>query len=258
MYCKPGGAHYISNDAVTISDLDKLASIRRAIIEGTATAQMLAEAERDSVDRLEKLEKNIERFIGELFECHEPVVFFAGYSMIWRVAEAARARGISSGLLHPGSVVKTGGGMKGFKGSADFREQAGRVLGVPQEDWIETYGMTELTTQFAKCRHGRYHCPATVVLLMLDKAGEQLLDTSAGIVEGRGGFFDIVTGGHWGGVISGDRLKVDFGSCQCGRRSPSVLEVARYTDLPEGDDKLSCAGQIDSYVRGFAGGDWQE
>jgi hypothetical protein len=35
------------------------------------------------------------------------------------------------------------------------------------------------------------------------------------------------------------------------------MEVARYRDLPEGDDKLSCAGQVDTYIRGFVGGDWQ-
>jgi hypothetical protein len=51
-------------------------------------------------------------------------------------------------------------------------------------------------------------------------------------------------------VISGDRVTVDHRHCACGRRSPAIVEIARYSDLPEGDDKLSCAGTVDSYVRG--------
>jgi hypothetical protein len=94
-------------------------------------------------------------------------------------------------------------------------------------------------------------------LLLLDKSGEVLINQPSGVVEGRGGFFDTVLQGRWGGVISGDRIKVNFDPCPCGRESPSVIEITRYTDLPEGDDKLTCAGQIDSYIRGFAGGDWQ-
>jgi hypothetical protein len=84
-----------------------------------------------------------------------------------------------------------------------------------------------------------------------------LQNRASGVAEGRGGFFDVTLEGRWGGVISGDRLTVNFSACGCGRKSPSVLEVTRYADLPEGDDKLTCAGQIETYVRGFVGGDWQ-
>jgi hypothetical protein len=117
--------------------------------------------------------------------------------------------------------------------------------------------MTELLARFLTCKANRYHVPPSIILLMLDKSGRELLNRNAGVVEGRAGFVDLAATGRWGGIISGDRLKVDFSPCPCGRKSASVIEVARYKDLPEGDDKLSCAGQIDTYIRGVVGGDWQ-
>ena len=38
-----------------------------------------------------------------------------------------------------------------------------------------------------------------------------------------------------------------------GRAVPAVTEIARYSDLQGGDDKLTCAGTIDSFVRGAVG-----
>jgi hypothetical protein len=51
-------------------------------------------------------------------------------------------------------------------------------------------------------------------------------------------------------VISGDKVRVEFGSDLQGVRVPVVHEINRYADLEEGEDKLSCAGSIDAYVRG--------
>jgi len=65
-------------------------------------------------------------------------------------------------------------------------------------------------------------------------------------------FFDVALDGRWGGVISGDKISVDYGPCVCGNRSPSIRDdVVRYADL-EGDDKIGCAGTVDAYVRGLS------
>ena len=53
-----------------------------------------------------------------------------------------------------------------------------------------------------------------------------------------------------GGIITGDKVKMDFETCPCGRPSPSVLEVQRYSEL-EGDDKITCSATFDTYVRGL-------
>ena len=54
------------------------------------------------------------------------------------------------------------------------------------------------------------------------------------------------------GVISGDKIMVDYGRCECGSNSPSIRDnITRYSDLP-GGDKISCSGTIDAYVRGVS------
>jgi hypothetical protein len=58
--------------------------------------------------------------------------------------------------------------------------------------------------------------------------------------------------GRWGGVISGDRISIDYRPCACGNKGPSIRDnIVRYADL-EGDDKIGCAGTVDAYVRGVA------
>ncbi len=65
-------------------------------------------------------------------------------------------------------------------------------------------------------------------------------------------FFDLSVDGRWGGVITGDRISIDFSPCACGARSPSIRDdITRYADL-EGDDKIGCAGTVDAYVRGMS------
>jgi hypothetical protein len=73
-----------------------------------------------------------------------------------------------------------------------------------------------------------------------------------GEIEGRAAFFDLSLDGRWGGIITGDKISIDFGPCACGQKGPTVRDnIVRYADL-EGDDKIGCAGTIDAYVRGVA------
>jgi hypothetical protein len=104
------------------------------------------------------------------------------------------------------------------------------------------------------CDHHRYHVPPWVIPVVLDRLGENLVDPVGGILEGRMAYLDLAIAGRWGGIISGDKVTVDMNPCPCGRTGPTIIEVARYADLDEGDDKLTCAGTIDAYVRGSIGG----
>ena len=89
-----------------------------------------------------------------------------------------------------------------------------------------------------------------VMMLPLDAPGENLLDTSRGEIEGRAAFFDLSHSERWGGIISGDKVTVDFGQCACGHQGPTIGgEIRRYSDML-GGDKISCSGSIDAYVRG--------
>jgi hypothetical protein len=112
------------------------------------------------------------------------------------------------------------------------------------------YGMQEINTAMPRCREGRYHIPPWLICLVLDQGGDNLLPLVSAETEGRAAFFDLSLDGRWGGVISGDKIVVDYGKCACGNRSPSIRDnITRYADLA-GGDKITCSGTIDAYVRG--------
>jgi hypothetical protein len=87
--------------------------------------------------------------------------------------------------------------------------------------------------------------------LPLDESGENLVEPPAsGEFEARAAFFDLSLDGRWGGVISGDKIRITYDQCACGNRSPSIGEdIQRFADMA-GGDKIACAGTIDAYVRG--------
>jgi hypothetical protein len=114
--------------------------------------------------------------------------------------------------------------------------------------------MTELAQLLPRCEHNRYHRAPGLITLILDQPGERLLtaaDGEGGIVEGRFAFLDLMLGGRWGGLITGDKVTADLnGHCPCGRSGPTILDtITRYAQ-PGEDDHIGCAGTIDGYIRG--------
>jgi hypothetical protein len=182
----------------------------------------------------------------------EPLLLAGTVGFIWRIVETAKQAGIPDGTFHPSSLIFAGGGLKGVSAPDDFEAQIRAFFGA-EVGQFQGYGMSELIAPFPRCSVGRYHAPPTTVLLVLDKAGERLASDPEGTVEGRFAALELLLDGRWGGVISGDKVTVDYDSCPCGRTSPSVVEIARYSDLAEGDDKLSCSGTLEAYVRGETG-----
>lgn len=176
--------------------------------------------------------------------------------MQWHFVERARSRGIDNGICHPDTVMIAGGGLKGVATPPDYKEQILRFYGVEEENVLSNYGMTEMIGNgaWSYAAQGYPICP-WIVPLILDKAGEKLLNPAdcKGRVEGRFAFFDLLAEGYWGGFITGDKVVVDFspeGETD-GLKGPLVKSIARYADLEEGEDKLTCAGTMESYVRGM-------
>jgi hypothetical protein len=117
--------------------------------------------------------------------------------------------------------------------------------------------MTELMNLMPRCEASRYHRPPGLITLVLDRTGERLLtaaDASGGLAEGRFGFLDLGFEGRWGGLISGDKVTIDFAArCACGRPGPTLLDnITRWAQTGE-DDHIGCAGTIDNYIRGAVG-----
>jgi hypothetical protein len=227
--------------------------LRRKIGDGTAVASEVAEFERLSAARMSGLEDAMSNAVDELIKSREQPLFLSGmWASLHPLAEGVRERGYDSNDYHDANVLFVGGGLKGTILPPDYQETIFDTFGVSEQRVFHFYSMQEINTSFPRCTSGRYHVAPWVLVLPLDATGEHLVDTSSGEVECRAAFLDLSLEGRWGGVISGDRVTIDVGPCQCGHQGPTFgPDITRYSDL-EGGDKISCAGTIDAYVRGAA------
>jgi hypothetical protein len=247
---------FLSEEPMLLKDLNRMGEFRQAVADGTARPGEIAAFEQAARERGTRMTAQLEAFVDSVLEHRgEPLFIAAAYGMMWRIVELGRARGLKDGSFHPDTRAFCGGGLKGVQAPADFKDQIRRFLG-PGIGVLDAYGMSELNGPFAACSKGRYHVPPTTILLPLDKSGTELLRaTEDGSITCRCAALDLMVDGRWGGVISGDRVSVEYRSCECGRTSPAVHSMTRYTDLPEGDDKLSCGGSVDAYIRGVISDD---
>ncbi len=251
---RPDAVYFLTDGELRITDLSMVARMRRKIGDGTATASEVAEFEagmklrRDAGDEL--LEQMVDKVVAH---CDEPIVLVGLTPQLYRIVEGARARGLSDGSFHPDTVVISGGGAKGIDLPADHVEQIMTFLGIGLDRFTQGYGMQEASSGGRMNEWGRYEFPGWMVPLLLDDTGERLLEVREGQATGRMALFDVSVDGRWGGIISGDRVTIDFDASPTGRAGPAVTQIDRYSDLEGGDDKLTCAGTIDSFVRGAVG-----
>jgi hypothetical protein len=98
------------------------------------------------------------------------------------------------------------------------------------------------------CDEGYYHIPPYYIPFLLDPKSGALLPRS-GSVTGQFAFLDLLCQTHWGGIVTGDRVTIEWDrQCGCGRKGAHIhSDIVRYSDLAEegGDDKISCAATID-------------
>ena len=144
-------------------------------------------------------------------------------------------------LFAPGSVVTGGGGSKGQTLPDGYVETVADFMGI---DWLrQFYGMTEINGWARQCPNRQYHIPPYTIPFLLDPdSGEPLPRT--GRQTGRFSFLDLLAKTCWGGCISGDELLIEWDKpCGCGRGNPYIsAPIQRYSEMQEGDDKISCAG----------------
>ncbi|MET7688969.1 hypothetical protein ABZT06_13510 [Streptomyces sp. NPDC005483] len=253
VFALPGETRLLTEDPLRVSELMSSALLRRRMAEGTATPQEISSFESVSAAREQELDAAVARIVDDIWEHRDEPLLIAGMNnQQFTLIQALRARGVPDGSLHPDTLVLSGGGNKGRALPDDYQQQLAAFYdGVRR---VRSYGMTELQGSCLACEKGNYHVPPWVIPLVLDQQGETLLNPEHGVVEGRFAFLDVSLEGRWGGLISGDRVFVDFSACGCGRPGPAVLpDIQRYGDLG-GDDKITCAATLDSYVRGMIHG----
>lgn len=240
---------------ITVGSLTKMVVLRNKIADGTIRPEELADYEATSKDRQNNIEAAVGITADNIIANREKKLFLIGlWSGLHQVAVAVRERGYSAKDFHPDNCIYVGGGLKRAQLPADYAQVVYDTFNIPANRDFQNYSMQELNSGMPKCQKGnRYHLPPWMVGFVLNKDGSELIEHDFnGEVEGRAGFFDLSLDGRWGGIITGDKITLDYRPCACGHKSPSISNnIARYADL-EGDDKIGCAGTVDAYVRGVA------
>ncbi|HUJ66810.1 MAG TPA: hypothetical protein VLX59_14790 [Acidimicrobiales bacterium] len=239
---------------ITVGSLTKMVVLRKAIAEGTARPEEIAEFEATATEREASLEQAYVVSAQSLVAARADKLFISGmWNSLYIVAKLVRDMGYGAKDFHPDNCIYVGGGLKRAQLPPDYQQFVYETFNIPANRKFQNYSMQELNSGMPRCQKGgRYHVPPWVVPFVLDKDGEVLLPHADGELEGRAAFFDLALDGRWGGVITGDRVSLDLGTCPCGQAGPSLRDdIVRYTDL-EGDDKIGCAGTVDAYVRGLS------
>jgi hypothetical protein len=175
-------------------------------------------------------------------------------SLLYPIARQGLDDGIR-GAFAPGSAAMGGGGAKGMVLPDDADQVIAAFFGV--ERVRGGYGMTEQNWFLTSCEHDRFHLPPWVSTFLLDPDSGQPLPRQ-GVQTGRAAFFDMTHDGSWGGIVSGDKITVDYTPCPCGRSTVHIdKKIQRFSELAGGDDKISCAAapaaqdQALEYLTGF-------
>ena len=252
-WAKPGGVHSLTDEPLKVSDISYVATLRKRMAEGSATPEEIAKFEAQATRKAQENHARLQSLARAILEHrHEPIFVLGLWAQYMTLIEIARAQGVRDGDFHPKSIIKAGGGVKGVALPADYKEQVAQFIGNVFRPG--NYGMTEMASMLARCEASRYHAPPGLIMLLLDSTGERLLrpeEGRGGQVEGRFGFLDLLFDGRWGGVITGDKVTVDYSErCPCGRQGPTLLDnITRFAQVGQ-EDHIGCAGTIDSYIRG--------
>jgi hypothetical protein len=237
-------------EPITVGRVSKMVALRRRIAEGTAKPSEITAFEATSAQRTREMEHAMTSTAEFIVAHRDKKILLQGlFATLWQMSEMVRGLGYSGKDFHPENVLSFSGGMKGAKLPPDFREQVCQTFNVAPQRTYLMYSMQEMSSGMPNCSAGRYHVPPWLMLLVLDQTGDNLMPITNGDVEGRAAFFDLSVSGRWCGLITGDKVRANYGPCACGRPGPTMsTDVVRYAEI--GDDKITCAGTIDAYIRG--------
>jgi hypothetical protein len=190
-------------------------------------------------------EAAVDAWLNEIARLQGERVIWTNYPYdIYSIAAPRVADGVYWSFA-PGSVLVIGGGAKGNDLPGDWADVVGRFT---DARIVKSYGMQEISNLQLMCEAGRYHMQPWVIPFILDPDTSQSLPRQ-GVQVGRLGLFDLLTESHWGGLLSGDEVEVDFDSpCACGASTLHIApDIARLSDKRGGDDKITCTASPQAY-----------
>jgi hypothetical protein len=204
-----------------------------------AREQLIAQAKRREQDTQAFFEKLFSEFRGQR------VKIGGTFGDLIRTTRAGIEKGIKPEFA-PGSILTTGGGLKGMKDAPDDWETFVKdFFGIDRIGM--NYGMSEMMSTMARCAAGNFHVLPHNIVLLFDR--DMNLLPRKGAQTGRFGFVDLLAETYWGGFISGDQVTVNWEEdCACGWKGPRISpSITRFAEMEGGDDKISCAGTAQAY-----------
>jgi len=238
--------HALYNDPID-TDLMFLASkLRAAASRGELDRLVIDPKLLARKDEFEAMQARRPAEMAEFFDAitrqlsGKKIFMTSAYPLMYDMARKGLELGFKAGFA-PDSAILTGGGTKGFELPDNFMEVIKEFLGV---DTIqEGYGMSEISAFHWACEKGHYHVQPWVIPFLLDPETSKPLPRE-GVVTGRAAFYDLFNESHWGGVISGDEITIDWSTpCECGLKSVHIHhDIMRYSEK-QGveDDRISCS-----------------
>ena len=193
-------------------------------------------------EQAQKMEQEMPTQLGDFMsQCTEElngksVLMLGTWPMMYHLASQGLAAG-KEGVFAPNSRIMAGGGRKGTVLPDNWRDDVCRFMGVEKLGGL--YGMTECLARHMEFEEGHYHICPWIVPFLLDPDSSKPLKKK-GRQTGRFAFFDLLADSHWGGVVTGDRLTIEWSEpTPSGHPAPYIVgEIARFADYRDGVDKF--------------------
>lgn len=149
-------------------------------------------------------------------------------SFLFELLEELEKRGEQI-KLPPHSWLLTGGGWKAAEDKsvtrAQFRQMVTKLVGIPDANIRDGFGMAEHSAPYIECDHHRFHVPVFNRILVRDP------DTLQTLPAGEVGLLEFITPFNAMmpnlAILSTDLGFLDPAPCSCGRRSPTFTLVGR-------------------------------
>jgi hypothetical protein len=242
---------YTLTDGTLSADLVSLTGrVRIAQAKGETSKLKLSASQREGLKRYLEEQERRPRDMAEFFARMTDelrgrrVMLFSQTYFLYLAAIAGLERNITHAFA-PDSLILTGGGGKGALLPENWGEPIRQFTGI--RSWKTLYGMTELCSFMPSCPYGHYHLHPHIVPFLLDPVSGSPL-ARQGTQTGRFAALDLLAQTYWGGIITGDRVTIEWDSaCPCGRKGAFVLsDIERYSSEVTGDDKVNCSATIDN------------
>lgn len=121
----------------------RLSAMRRAMADGTAAPDEVADFEAEVARRQDETERRLRHFADQVLERRSEDIFFnATFPLLLRLCEILKELGAAEVDLSGGNALMTGGGLKGMNLPPDYQERIFRLLDMEPNRFLHNYSIT--------------------------------------------------------------------------------------------------------------------